>query len=181
MTTDYGLAPLARWDGLHLVLHLPAVEALVRDLLRDVESLSDPRLSGCGDTIGLAATVRVKGIASRVEVELREIRVRMRRFGFRIGRVRSLWGVRVPRALVETALSRAAPDLITVIRGSGIGVVDLRRWIPPELDLKVVALLVAGVGFHLWLGPGSMVAWPAAKRPALGPGDQEGGVLPDGA
>ncbi len=105
----------------------------------------------------------------------------MRRFGFRIGRVRLLWGVRVPRALVETALSRAAPDLITVIRGTGIGVVDLRQWIPPGIDLKVVALQVAGERIHLWFGPGSMAAWPTAKRPALGPGDQERGVLPDGA
>ncbi len=181
MTTDYGLTPLVRWDGLHLVLHLPSVEALIRNLLQDVESLSDPRLSGGGDTIRLTATVRAKGLASRVVIELREVRVRMRRLGFRIGRLRVLRGVPVPRSLVESVLRRAAPDLVTVIRGSGIVVVDLRRWIPPELDLKVVALQVVGGRAHLWLGPGSMAVWPGGRRPALEPGEGAVELLPEGA
>jgi len=181
MTDYYDLTPLARWDGLHLVLHLPAVEGWLRRLLEDVESLSDPRLGGRGDVISLHATVTAKGLTSRVEIELAEVRIRLRRLGFRIGRVRVMRGVRVPRALVEAALERAAPEIITVVRGTGVVVIDLRRWIPEEADLTVVAVQVMSDRLHLWLGPGSMAAWPEPRRRALQSDHQKERLLSGGA
>jgi hypothetical protein len=181
MTPGSALTPLARWDGIHLVLDLPAVEAWLRRLLEGSESLSDLRLGGAGDTLTVRGTVRVKGVTSRVETDLREVRIRARRLGFRIGRMRVMAGLRVPRSLVEAALERVAPGMMTVVRGSGIVVLDLRRWIPPELDLRVVALQVLGDRVHLWFGPGSLTDWPQGERPALGAGDPGGEIAAERA
>jgi hypothetical protein len=171
--------PLLRWDGVRLVLNLPAAETMLRRWTRDSEHLDDVRLEGSADVVRVRATIRWKGMKSRVVVELREIRVRLRRAGFRIARIRVLSGVRVPRAVVEMAVERAAPDLVTVVRGHGIVVVDLRRWIPEEVVLRVLAVQVIGRSLHLWIGPGSFARLPKASKPALESGKDK--VLESGA
>lgn len=146
-----------------------------------MDSLEDVRLEGSADVVRVKANVRWKGLSSRVMIELREIRLRLRRVGFRIARIRVLRGVPVPRAAVEMALERAAPDLVKVIRGRGIVVVDLRQWIPEEITVKVVAVQIIGSSLHLWIGPGSVAELPESPEPALGPGDSAEKVLSSGA
>ena len=152
MVAGFDTPPLVRWDGLHLVVHLPAVEELLREKLVGVDVLADPRLSGGGDVIRLTVSVRWKGVVSRVRVEVHEVRLRLRRLGFRLGRLRVLGGGRVPRRVLELALQNAVPDLVQIIRGTGIVVVDLKKWIPEEVDLRVVAVQVIGQAVHFWLG-----------------------------
>ncbi|MCD4749754.1 MAG: hypothetical protein K8R59_10310 [Thermoanaerobaculales bacterium] len=181
MVAGFGIPPLVRWDGLHLVVHLPAVEELLREKLANVDVLTDPRLSGGGDVIQLTVSVRWKGVVSRVKVEVHEVRLRLRRFGFRLGRLRVLGGVPVPRRALELALRKAAPDLIQVIRGTGIVVVDLRKWIPQEVYLRVVAVQVIGRTIHFWLAPGSVTELPSRRGRFLGSGSEAEKILPPGS
>jgi hypothetical protein len=170
MTTTITPRTLARWDGLHLVLDLVLVEEHLVRLLAGVDRIDGLALSAAGDAVDVSGTVKWKGVRSRVAVELAEIRLRHRHLGFRMRKLRVYGGVPVPRAAVEAILDGIDSDLITVYRGQGIVVVDLRRWLPPELDLKIVTVQATEGSIHLWFGAGGLRDVPGRDRPALGAG-----------
>ena len=167
----YLYGPLVRWDGAHVVLNLGMVEEHLRHLLRPAEQLQDMRLNGLGNAVRIDATVVWKGLRARVGIELGEIRLKHRRLGLRLRRVRALGGVRVPRRAVEALLSRIDPGLVRVVQGQGIVIVDLDRWIPPELSLSVLTVQATERSLHLWLGPGDLRDLPVEQRQALTAGD----------
>jgi len=166
--TDFLLSPpLARWDGLHLVLDLQLVERHLDDLLVGGGRIRDLRLHGAGDAISVEAAVLWKGIHARVGLELAEIRLRHRHLGLRMRKLRALGGVPVPRAAVELGLSSMESALVTVFRGQGIVVVDLRRWLPGELDLQVLTVQATTRSLHVWFGPGHLQELPQRDRRRL--------------
>jgi len=170
-------APLARWDDLHLVFDIPTVERILRERLIAVEALSNPDLDGRDDRLNLGLKVHWKGISIRVRVELTEIRLRHRRLGFRLGRLRGPAGFPVPRIAVLRTFRAASPDLVTILPGSDVVVVDLRSWIPPEVTLRVVAVQVVGRGLHLWLASGSVMDFLHRKNDQLPTGEAETSLL----
>jgi hypothetical protein len=180
MTSTLAPRTLARWDGLHLVLDLVLVEEHLVRWLSGVERIDGIALSAAGDALDVSATVRWKGVRSRVAVELAELRLRHRHLGFRMRKLRVYGGVRVPRAAVEAILAGIDSDLITVFRGQGIVVVDLRRWLPPELDLKIVTVQATEGALHLWFGAGGLSDLPGRGRPALGAGHEPSPALGPG-
>jgi len=159
--------PLVRWDGIHVVLNLGLVEQRLQGLLRGVEQVREVSLAGAGDGLRLTATVAWKGRHARVSVELAEIRLRHRRLGCRVRRVRLLGGVPVPRAAVGAILRSLHLQLVTVVGGHGIVIVDLTPWIPPEVTLAVLTVQLTEHYVHLWLGPGELRDVPAVGRLAL--------------
>jgi hypothetical protein len=159
--------PLLRWDGMHLVLALSLVEERLNAYLADHPQLEQVRLEGAHDALRLTATVVWKGRRARVGLDLSEIRLRHRRLGFRLRRVRLLGGVPVPRAAVEALLESLRSPLLRVLRGHGIVVLDLGRWLPPELTLRVLTVQCTSSYLHLWLGPGELCDVPAGTPPAL--------------
>ena len=161
---------LARWDGLHLVLDLVLVEEHLVRWLAGVDRIDGLALAAAGDALDVSATVRWKGVRSRVAVELAELRLRNRHLGFRMRKLRVYGGLPMPRAALEAILAGIDSDLITVFRGQGIVVVDLRRWLPPELDLKIVTVQATEGAVHLWFGAGGLADLPGRRRPALGAG-----------
>ncbi|MCU0303256.1 MAG: hypothetical protein MUC56_04275 [Thermoanaerobaculales bacterium] len=158
---------LARWDGLHLALDLVLLEDHLVRWVAGVDRVDGLALAGAGDALEVSATVRWKGVRSRVALELAELRLRHRHLGFRMRRLRVYGGVPVPRAAVEAILDGIDSDLISVFRGQGIVVVDLRRWLPPELDLKIVTVQATGSSLHIWFGAGGLSDIPGRSRPAL--------------
>jgi hypothetical protein len=158
---------LARWDGLHLALDLVLLEEHLGRLLGSVDRIEDLALAAAGDAVNVSATMRWKGVRSRVAVELAELRLRHRHLGFRMRRLRVYGGVPVPRAAVEAILDSIDSDLITVFRGQGIVVIDLRRWLPRELDLSIVTVQATESSLHLWFGAGGLSDLPGRRRPAL--------------
>jgi len=165
---------LLRWDGMHLVLALTAIEAKIHEGLHSVEAVSDVVIGGRADVLEIGATIHWKGMSSRIQIELKEFRLRARRLGLRLGRIRLLRGVRVPRSLVEKLLTKYGRGKVRVFQGRGIVVVDLRKQLPPELELRLLSLQVTGRELHLWLGPGSLMDLPrhgkeSGKLPAESP------------
>ena len=162
---------LLRWDGIHLVLDIGAMELKVGQAIRSQEMISDIAVGGWADVLQLNATIHWKGMSSRVRLEIREIRLRSRRLGFRLGKLKVLQGVRVPRRLIENLLEKYGRGKLRVLPGHGIVVVDLREYLPPELDLRLLTLQVSGRKLHLWLGPGALLDLPArgglGERPRL--------------
>ena len=140
-----------------MVFDIPAVEGMLRARLADIDALSDLELYGQDDRLGLILLVHWKAVSIKVRVELREIRIRHRRLGFRLGRVRAFGALPVPKIAVLRTLQGAVPELVTVLPGSDIVVVDLRRWIPAEVSVRIVAVQVVGDGLHVWLASGSVM------------------------
>jgi hypothetical protein len=160
MTKSLFSSPLARWNGLHLVLDLKLVEGHLNRLLESAEAIGDLRLRGEGDAVVAQVEVLWKGVRARVGLDLAEIRLRHRHVGFRMRRLRALGGVPVPRGAVEIALNALESSLIKVFRGHGIVVIDLRQWLPMELDLEVLTVQATARSIHLWFGPGHLLELP---------------------
>jgi hypothetical protein len=163
--------PLARWDGLHLVVDLELVERHLNRALAGSDRIRDLRLRGAGDALEAEIKVLWKGVAARVGVELAEIRLRHRHIGFRMRRFRALGGFPVPRVAVERGLMTLGSPVLTVFPGQGIVVLDLRRWLPGELDLEVVTVQATLRSLHVWFGPGRLGDLPGRKAGLLPAGN----------
>ncbi len=148
--------PLVGWDGLHLTLDLVRVERHLNDWLSSSDTIGDLSLRGEGDALAVEATVTWKGIPARVGLELAEIRLRHRHLGFRMRRLRALGGVPVPRAAVELGLRSLESPLLKVFSGQGIVVVDLRKWLPEELHLRILTVQGTARRLAVWFGPGRL-------------------------
>ena len=159
VTIDH-LSPLARWDGLHLVLDLSRVERHLNEYLAGNRSLRDLSLRGAGDAVAAEMTVVWKGVPARVGLELAEIRLRRRHLGFRMRKLRALSAIPVPRAAVEFGLNALESPLVKVFSGQGIVVIDLRRWLPEELVLEVLTVQGMARTLHVWFGPGRLSELP---------------------
>jgi hypothetical protein len=162
--------PLARWDGLHLVVDLELAERHLNRALAGNDRIRDLRLRGAGDALEAEITVVWKGVAARVGVQLAEIRLRHRHLGFRMRRLRALGGLPVPRLAVERGLMALESPVVTVFQGQGIVVLDLRRWLPGELDLQVVTVQATLRALHVWFGPGRLNDLPGQSPGRLPPG-----------
>ena len=161
--------PLARWDGLHLVVDLERAERHLNRALAGSDRMRDLRLQGAGDALEAEVTVVWKGLTARVGLELAEIRLHHRHIGFRMRRLRALGGIPVPRAAVELALQALESPILRVFRGDGIVVIDLRRWLPGQLELNVVTVQATLRSLHVWFGPGRLDELPGrgpARLPA---------------
>jgi hypothetical protein len=162
---------LLRWDGLHLVVHMPTLERHVVHALESIDAVSHVSLEGHGDALRVAATVVWKGVSSRVAVDVGEIRLKRRFLGFRLRRPRVLQGLPIPRSAVLALVGAAGPPELTVFRGDGIVVFDLRPWLPAELDLSVLTVQATERSIHLWFGAGSLADIPASAMAALPAGE----------
>jgi len=158
--------PLLRWDGLHLVVDLPILQFHLEHALEKTDRLKALILEGRDDALRVVATVVWKGLSSRVAIDLAEIRLKKRFLGFRMRHPKVLGGVPVPRRVIEMILRSADIDVLTV-HGDGILVLDLRKWLPPELDLKVLTIQATERSAHVWFGAGGLRDIPAKRSKAL--------------
>ncbi len=181
MTIPYVSAPLVRWDDLHVVFDIPTVERILRLRLAEVDALSNPDLDGRDDKLGLVIRAHWKSVSMKVRVELKEIRLRHRRLGFRLGHLRALGGLPVPKIAVLRTLQEIMPDLVTILPGSDVIVVDLRTWIPPEVQLRIVAVQVVGEALHVWLASGWVTDIPLPQNQQLSPGNPPKSLPPRGS
>jgi hypothetical protein len=171
--SEQSLAPLVRWDGLHLVLNMAMLEQRLQQLIRNLDWVEDVMLGGAGDAVQVLATFILKGRRVRARFELAEVRLRYRYVGFRIRRFRALGRLPVPISVIEFAIRQLAPDIVKkAVHGHGIMVVDLRQWLPAELALSVLTVQATDQALHVWFGPGELGDIPATSRPALTAGDE---------
>lgn len=172
--------PLLRWDGLHLVVDLRVLERHLAEYMGRTDRVEGLSLEGWDDAVRVLATVTWKGMKSRVAIDVAEIRLKRRFLGLRVRRPRALGEMPVPRAAVEAAIRAADPEGVTVFRGEGIVVVDLRRWLPQELDLSVLTVQATQRSLHLWFGSGSLHDVPRRPKAALPAGRSEVAARQDG-
>jgi hypothetical protein len=75
--------------------------------------------------------------------------------------------VPVPKAALAMILDRLSLAGVTVIRGQSIVVVDLRPWMSPELDIRILTVQATRQSLHVWLGPGTLGELPSRQPRAL--------------
>jgi hypothetical protein len=173
MQSDAPTAPFVRWDGFHVAFDLDGVERRITRRLAGVDHVSDLSLTGLADSLRIGATVAWSIFRSRVTVDLAEIRVKKRFLGMRLRRARVLNGMPVPRAIVMGILKDLDLEELTVLGGHGIVVLDLRRWLAPELDLRILSVHTTGRSLHVWLGPGELRDLPGREPRALPEGSKK--------
>ncbi len=99
-------------------------------------------------------------------VDLTEIRLKQRFLGLRMRHPKVLGGMPVPRSVLELILKAADIEALTVF-GDGILVLDLRKWLPRELDLRILTIQATEQSAHVWFGAGGLQDLPAKRRQAL--------------
>ena len=149
------------------MLSLPLLELRLARRLEAVGRIRGLRLTGIGDGLRVVGSVHWHGMDLAVRAELVEMRLRHRRLGFRVRRIRVLGGVPMPRRAVEGLLASFASERVHVMPGQGIIVVDLSGWLPASLRATVVTVRAGGDALHVWLGPGSLEDLPAPRHPSL--------------
>ena len=60
----------------------------------------------------------------------------------------------MPRVAVELGLKALESPLLRVFQGEGIVVIDLRRWLPAEVEMNIVTVQATLRSLHIWFGPG---------------------------
>jgi hypothetical protein len=160
-------SPLLRWDGMHIVLNLEMLVRYLRVYASSMENVQELSLEGEGDAIRILARVSYKGIATRVRIDVAEIRLKHRHLGFRLRQPRALGGMPLPRSMVEQGLKFAGLDGLTVVAGEGIVIVDLRRWIPEQVSFSIRTVQASERCIHIWLGSGLIDDIPPGKVKSL--------------
>jgi len=171
MFADIFPSPLLRWDGVHFVLNLEMLERYLRAYVTAMENVRDLSLEGEGDAIRIRARVAYKGVSTSVRIDLAEIRLKHRHLGFRLRQPRALGGMPLPRRMVEQGLKSAGLDELTIVAGEGIVIVDLRRWIPEQVNFSIRTVQATERYIHLWLGPGSVDDIPQGTVKSLTAGE----------
>jgi hypothetical protein len=169
---------LLRWDGFHLVADLEQVEAVLREKAGAIGYVEGIRLTGAGDAIDITVVVAWKAIRARVAMTIGEIRLKRRFLGFQIRRLKVFGGLRIPKFVVESILGSLEKGPISVVRGSGIVVVDMRDWIPAEADVSIVTVQATRTSVHVWFGPGGLEKVPGRNLELPG---RTAGALASGA
>jgi hypothetical protein len=169
-----GAIPLLRWDTTCLSVSLDRINHQLAELISDVDEMEQLVLVGAGDHLRFTATVRYRGMRLPLALEARETRLRHRRVGFRIVHLRTLAHVTVPLMVVARVLDRLLGQRHRFDRVSRIVLIDLRDWLPPEVELAVAEIRVRGRFLVLELEPGRLWDIPgrlqrARESPAESP------------
>ena len=132
------MRPLVRWDGFALWIDLDMVELVAsRQLAGRVEAIRRLRVRGEGDGLELHVEAAWKGLPAQVSVRICELRLHRRFFGCRIAGVRGPMGVPLPPALVSAVIRRFGQGLLSFDPDDSILLVDLRRFLPEGLEVRV--------------------------------------------
>ncbi len=169
MAMPVGAIPLLRWDSTCVSVSLDRINQQLAQLISEVDEVEQLLLVGVGDHLRFTATVRYKGMRLPLALEARETRLRHRRLGFRIVHLRTLAHVTVPLAIVARVLERLLGHRQRFDRDSRIVLVDLREWLPPEVELAVAEIRVRDRFVVLELEPGRL--WDVPGRAGRSSGE----------
>lgn len=153
------MRPLVRWDGFTLRIDLDMVEVVAnRELARRVDAIRRLEVSGEGDVLDLRVEAAWKGFPAQVSAKLRELRLHRRFFGCRIEGLRGPMGVPLPGALLSAMIRRFGQGLLSFDPDDRILLVDLRRFLPEGLEVRVKDVRCQGRWLCVDLAGGSVAA-----------------------
>jgi hypothetical protein len=165
MSSELALRPLVKWDGFALQADLDMVELVAnRQLASRSSAIRRIAVGGKGETLEFQLEAALKGIPAHVSASVSELRLHRRFFGCRIEALHGPLGVPLPVTLVALLARRLAPDVLRFDPDDRILLVDLRRFLPEGLEVRVADVRCAGRWLTVELAGGSVAAVLAAAR-----------------
>ena len=159
MSSGLAQRPLLRWDGFTLRIDLDMVELLAnRQLAARVEAIRRLEVNGDGDGLELRLDIAWKGLPAQVSATVRELRLHRRFFGCRLEGLHGPMGVPLPGALVGVLARRFGQGMVSFDPGDRILLVDLRRFLPEGLEVRVKDVRCEGRWVCVELAGGSVAA-----------------------
>lgn len=132
------MRPLVRWDGFTLRIDLDMVELIVnRELAQRMPLLRRLEVTGEGEELELHIEAAWQGLPARVSARLRELRLHRRVFGCRVEALRGPMGIPLPVALAGAMVRRLGQGMVRFDPDDRILLVDLRRFLPEGLEVRV--------------------------------------------
>ena len=165
MSSELALRPLVKWDGFALQVDLDMVELVAnRELARRAPAIRRVGLTGEDDVLEIHLEAALKGLPARVSATVSELRLHRRFFGCRIEALHGPLGIPLPIALAGALARRLAPELLRVDPEDRILLVDLRRFLPEGLEVRISDVRCVGRWLTVELAGGSVAAVLAAVR-----------------
>jgi len=167
MTSELALRPLVRWDGFTLRVDLDIVELLVNRAL-EARATVVKRVLVEGDTnaLELRVTAAWKGLPAQLSARISELRLHRRCFGCRVESLHGPLGLPLPLTIVALLVRRLESDLVHFDAEDQILLVDLRRFLPEGLEVRVQDVQCRGRWLEVSLAGGSVAAVLAAPAVA---------------
>jgi hypothetical protein len=173
MTTDLASRPLLRWDGFCLHLDLDMLELLVsRELASRAPMVRELHLSGAGEALQVTGTALWRGLPLRFALRLEELRLHRRFFGCHVESARGPLGAPLPVGFLGGLAQKYGEGLVHFGSDDHILLVDLRRFIPAGIELRIEGVSCLGRWLQISLAPGSLAAMPASSPPEGSQGSQ---------
>jgi hypothetical protein len=165
MASELALRPLVKWDGFALQIDLDMVELIAnRRLAERSSAIRRVGLTGEGELLRIHLDVALKGLPASVSASISELRLHRRFFGCRIEAMHGPLGIPLPIGLAGALARRLAPDLLRFDAEDRILLVDLRRFLPDGLEVRISDVLCEGRWLTVELAGGSVAAVLAAAR-----------------
>ena len=169
MTAALTPRSLVRWEGFALHVDLDMLEQLAnREIARRVPMVRDLSVTGDDEELLLAATVVWHGVSLRGAVRVHELRLHRRFFGCRLEAARGPLGTPLPVGLLGTLAQKYGEGLVHFDSSDRILLVDLRRFIPVGIELRIARVSCLGRWLTIQLAPGSLAPTLASVRPGEG-------------
>ncbi len=138
MSSGLAMRPMVRWDGFTVRVDLDLVElAANRELARRDSVVRRVQVSGEGDELEIEVGAAWKGFPARMSARVRELRFHRRFFGCRVASLHGPMGVPLPAALLGALVRRFGQGLLSFDPDDRILLVNLRRYLPEGLEVRV--------------------------------------------
>ena len=159
MVSDLVPRPLVLWDGFGLRCDLDLLERLAnRELPRRVAQLREVRIGGAGATLEVRVRAAWQGLPAQLVAAVSDLQLHRRFLGCRVVSLHGPLGIPVPISLVAAAVRRFGREVASLDPVDGILLVDLRRYIPGEVQLGIRSAIVSGRVLEIELSPGSLAS-----------------------
>ena len=150
---------MVRWDGFTVQIDLDMVElAANRELARRGSVVRRVQVGGEGDEIELEVAAAWRGFPARLSARVRELRLHRRYFGCRVVGLRGPMGLPLPPALLGAVVRRFGQGMLSFDGEDHILLVDLRRFLPEGLEVRVRDVRCEGRWLCVELADGSVAA-----------------------
>jgi hypothetical protein len=165
MASELALRPLVKWDGFALQVDLDMVELIAtRELARRASAIRRVGVTGEGEVLQIHLEVALKGLPARISANLSELRLHRRFFGCRIKALHGPFGIPLPIGLAGVLARHLAPELLRFDPDDRILLVDVRRFLPDGLEVRISDVRCVGRWLTVELAGGSVAAVLAAAR-----------------
>ncbi len=159
MASSLAMRPMVRWDGFAVRVDLDLVElAANRELARRDSVVRRVQVSGEGDELEIEVGAAWKGFPAQISARVRELRFHRRFFGCRVAGLRGPMGLPLPAALLGALVRRFGQGMLSFDADDRILLVDLRRYLPEGVEVRVRDVRCDGRWLCLELAGGSVAA-----------------------